>query len=69
MKTVNSRFNYLFSSFVKSGLVASAVMLAGCGLEPQDNEKVEKPILTAEESRDELAKRRAKSLFDAHEFY
>ncbi|KXO14065.1 hypothetical protein AKG98_129 [Moritella sp. JT01] len=44
-------------------------MLAGCGLEPQDNEKVEEPILTAEESRDELAKRRAKSLFDAHEFY
>ncbi|QUM83833.1 Ig-like domain-containing protein [Moritella sp. 28] len=69
MKTVNFRLNSFFSSFVKGGLVASAVMLAGCGLEPQDNEKVKEPILTAEESRDELAKRRAKSLFDAHEFY
>ncbi|QUM79612.1 Ig-like domain-containing protein [Moritella sp. 5] len=69
MKTVNFRLNSFFSSFVKGSLVASAVMLAGCGLEPQDNEKVKEPILTAEESRDELAKRRAKSLFDAHEFY
>jgi len=69
MKTVNFRLNSVLSSLVKSGLFASTVMLAGCGLEPQDNEKVEEPILTAEESRDELAKRRAQSLFDAHEFY
>ena len=69
MKYIHSRFNPFVSSFIKCGLVASAITLAGCDIEPQDNEKVEAPILTAEESRDELAKRRAESLFDAHTFY
>ncbi|QUM77626.1 Ig-like domain-containing protein [Moritella sp. 24] len=65
MTNINARLN----SFFKYSLIASAITLAGCGVEPQDNEKAEEPILTAEESRDELAKRRAQSLFDAHTFY
>jgi len=69
MKTINSRFNSFFSSFVKSGLVASAVALAGCGVELQETEKAEEVVLTAEENRAALAERRAQSLFDAHEFY
>ncbi|SQD80392.1 hypothetical protein [Moritella yayanosii] len=69
MKTINSRFNSFFSSFVKSSLVASAVALTGRGVELQDNEKVDAPLLTAEENRAALAQRRAQSLFAAHTFY
>jgi len=69
MKKINSRFNAFFSSFVKSGLVASTVALAGCGVELQETEKAEEVVLTAEESRAALAERRAQSLFAAHTFY
>jgi len=69
MKKINFRLNPFFSSFVKSGLIASAVMLAGCGVELQETETAEDVVLTAEESRAALAERRAQSLFDAHEFY
>jgi len=65
MKTINSRLN----TFFKHSLVASAVALAGCGVELQETETVEQPILTAEESRAALAERRAQSLFAAHTFY
>ncbi|PKH09584.1 Ig-like domain-containing protein [Moritella sp. Urea-trap-13] len=69
MKIINTKFNASFSAFVKSSLVTSAIMLSGCGAELQDNETTEDIVLTAEESRAALAARRAKSLFDAHEFY
>ncbi|MDX2320164.1 MAG: Ig-like domain-containing protein [Moritella sp.] len=65
MKYINDRLNYFF----KYSLVASVMMLAGCDVEPQDNEKIEAPLLTADQSRAALAERRAQSLFDAHEFY
>ena len=48
-------------TFLKYSLVASAIALAGCGVELQENEKVEAPVLTAEESRAALAERRAQS--------
>lgn len=65
MKIINTKLN----SFFKYSLVASAVALAGCGVELQDNEKVDAPVLTAEENRAALAERRAQSLFAAHTFY
>ncbi|WP_017220265.1 Ig-like domain-containing protein [Moritella dasanensis] len=65
MQTINSRLN----TFFKYSLVASAISLAGCGVELQENEQAEVVALTAEESRAALAERRAQSLFDAHEFY
>ncbi|MFT7682891.1 MAG: hypothetical protein ACI935_002375 [Moritella dasanensis] len=65
MQTINSRLN----TFFKYSLVASAISLAGCGVELQENEQAEVVPLTAEESRAALAERRAQSLFDAHEFY
>lgn len=69
MQMINSRLNPFFRSFVKSGLIASAITLAGCGVELQETEEVEDVVLTAEESRAALAERRAQSLFDAHTFY
>ncbi|MFT5806030.1 MAG: hypothetical protein ACI9LG_000274 [Moritella dasanensis] len=69
MQTINTRLNTFFSSYIKNGLIASAISLAGCGVELQENDKVEEVVLTAEENRAGLAERRAQSLFDAHEFY
>ena len=69
MKAIHSRFNTLFRSCIQGGLVASAVALAGCGVELQETEQTEAPALTAEESRAALAERRAQSLFTAHTFY
>ena len=69
MKIINTKLNPFFNSFVKCGLITSAMMLAGCGVELQDNEKVDAPVLTAEENRAALAERRAQSLFAAHTFY
>lgn len=69
MQIINARLNPFFSSFMKGSLVASAMTLSGCGAELQENEQTEEVVLTAEESRAALAERRAKSLFDAHEFY
>ena len=65
MKIINTKLN----SFFKYSLITSAMMLAGCGVELQDNEKVDAPVLTAEENRAALAERRAQSLFAAHTFY
>lgn len=69
MKIMNTKRNAFFNFVVKCGFISSAIMLAGCGVELQDNDKVEEVALTAEESRAALAQRRAQSLFAAHEFY
>lgn len=65
MKIINTKLN----DFFKYSLITSAIILAGCGVELQENEQAEVVALTAEENRAALAERRAQSLFDAHEFY